>query len=97
MFQLTIEVSWLDLLKLVVWWATMAMSYYAGRSRGFEEVPKKCKGEFTSQVSELKFFMAKKEGKVLHTQSSCRYLVNREILAMDWCCSCGSGKGSKMT
>ena len=96
MFQFTIEVRWLDLFKLVVWWATMAMSSYAGRSRGFEEVPKKCKGEFTPQVSEVKVFMAKKGGKVLHTQSSCRYLVEREFLAIDWCCSCGSGRGSKM-
>ena len=96
MFQFTIEVSWLDLFKLVVWWATMAMSYYAGRSRGYEEVPKKRKGEFIPQVSEVKVFMAKKGGKVIHTQSSCRYLAEREILAIDWCCSCGSGKGSKM-
>ena len=97
MFQFTIEVRWLDLFKLVVWWATMAMSYYAGRSRGFEEVPKKCKGEFTPQVSEVTAFMAKKGGKVLHPQSSCRYLVGRETLAIDWCCTCGPGKSSKMT
>ena len=95
MFQFTIEVSCLDLFKLVIWWATMAMSYYAGRTRGYEEVPQKCKGEFIPRKSEIKVFMAKKGGKVLHTQSSCRYLVEREILAIDWCCSCGSAKSSK--
>ena len=96
MFQLAIEVSWLDLFKVVVWWATMAMSYYAGRTRGFEEVQPKCKDEFISRKSEIKVFMAKKGGKVLHAQSSCRYLKDRETLAIDWCCGCGSGNDSKM-
>ena len=97
MFQLTIEVNWIDLFKLVVWWATMAMSYYAGRSRGYEEVPQKCNDKFAPQQSEVKVFMAKKGGKVLHTHSSCRYLVDRDSIAIDWCSSCGSGKGNKMT
>ena len=102
--QFIVEVSWLDLFKLMVWWATMAMSYYAGRSRGYQEVPagpKEPKVDFTPQVSEVKerlphVYMSKKEGKVLHIDISCRYLVGRENLAMNWCSTCGSAKTSKM-
>ena len=102
--QFIVEVSWLDLLKLGLWLFTMAMSFHVGRSHGYEKVPagpKESKVDFTPQVSEVKeklphVFMAKKEGKVLHIDSSCRYLVNREILAMSWCSICGPAKSSKM-
>ena len=102
--QFIVEVSWLDLFKLIVWWATMAMSYYAGRSRGYQEVPagpKESKVDFTPQVSEVseklpQVIMTKKEGKVLHFDSSCRHLVGREIQAMNWCSTCGSAKTSKV-
>ena len=102
--QFIVEVSWMDLFKLIVWWATMAMSYYAGRSRGYQEVPagpKESKVDFTPQVSEVseklpQVIMTKKEGKVLHFDSSCRHLVGREIQAMNWCSTCGSAKTSKV-
>ena len=102
--QFIVEVSWLDLFKLIVWWATMAMSYYAGRSRGYQEVPagqKKSKVDFAPQVAEVSeklphVFMTKKEGKVLHLDSSCRHLVARETQAMNWCSTCGSAKTSKV-
>jgi len=84
----------------------MAMSFHVGRSRGYQKVPagpKESKVDFTPQVSEVKeklpqVFMAKKGGKVLHIQSSCRYLVERELFAMDWSSSCmsGSAKSSKI-
>ena len=102
--QFIVEVSWLDIFKLIVWWVTMAMSYYAGRSRGYQEVPagqKKSKVDFAPQVAEVSeklphVFMTKKEGKVLHLDSSCRHLVARETQAMNWCSTCGSAKTSKV-
>ena len=104
--QFTVEVSWLDLFKLGLWWLTMAMSFYIGRSRGYPKVPvgpAESKVDFAPQVPEVKeklpeVFMAKKCGKVLHTQNSCRYLAEREVLAMDWCSRCMScsAKSSKI-
>ena len=46
-------------------------------ARGQGEVPPSVHGQ-------------KKCGKVLHTESSCRYLAEREALAMDWCSRCMS-------
>ena len=100
--QFTVEVSWLDLFKLGLWWLTMAMSFHIGRSRGCPKVPAG-PAESKVQVPEVKekfpqVFMAKKCGKVLHAQSSCTYLAQREPLAMDWCsrCTSCSAKSSKI-
>ena len=56
---------------------------------------------FAPQVAEVSeklphVFMTKKEGKVLHLDSSCRHLVARETQAMNWCSTCGSAKTSKV-
>jgi len=96
--QFTVEVSWLDLFKLCLWWLTMAMSFHMGRSRGFPKVPAgpaESKVGLAPQVPEVKVkfpqvFMAKKCGKVLHTEDSCTYLIEREHLAMNWCTRCTS-------
>jgi hypothetical protein len=96
--QFTVEVSWLDLFKLGLWWLTMAMSFHIGRSRGYPKVPAgpaESKVDFAPQVPEFKekfpqVFMAKKCGKVLHTEDSCRYSAERDSLAMNWCSRCMS-------
>ena len=61
--QFTVEVSWLDLFKLCLWWLTMAMSFHIGRSRGYPKVPAG-PAESKVQVPEVKekfpqVFMAK--------------------------------------
>ena len=97
--KLTVEVSWLDLFRLGLWWITIAMSFHLGRTR-FESQPKQTNSHQASEVNEKlpQVFMAKKGGKVLHIQSSCRHLVERELLAIDWCSTCvsGSAKSSKI-
>jgi len=64
---------------------------------GTRKFRKSARASSPPQVSEVIAFMAKKAGKVVHTSSSRRYLVGREFQTLDWCSSCGSGKGNKMT
>ena len=55
--QFTVEVSWLGLFKLGLWWLTMAMSFHMGRSRGSPKVlagPAESKVDLAPQVPEVK-------------------------------------------
>jgi hypothetical protein len=107
--QFSIEVSWVEVFKLLLWWLTILWSFHLGRVHGYQKIPE---GPKDSKVDEVKdvppqvdevnevlpeVFMAK-QGKALHTTSSCRYLKPDQLVHMSWCTSCTKhwGKRSKM-
>ena len=97
--QFSMEVSWVELFKLVLWWATIFASFHVGRSHGYQKIPEGPKDSKVDelkavppQVSEVKdglpqVFMCK-NGKLLHIQGSCRYQNEVDVVAMNWCSTC---------
>ena len=91
--QFSIEVSWVELFKLVLWWVTILLSFHVGRVRGkIPEGQKESKVDEVTDVSPQMYevpqaFMARK-GLVLHSTKTCSYLNELDLVAMSWCASC---------
>ena len=97
--QFSVELSWWELLKLVLWWASILVSFHFGRFHGFQKVPEGHKESKVDEVNDVspqvykvkdalpQVFMTRK-GTVLHSTSSCSYLDGPDTVAMNWCTSC---------
>ena len=94
--QFSVELSWWELLKLVLWWASILVSFHFGRFHGFHKVSEGHKESKVEEVNDVhpqvkdvlpQVFMTRK-GTVLHITSSCSYLDGPDTVAMNWCTSC---------
>ena len=97
--QFSMEVSWVELFKLVLWWVTILGSFHVGRVHGYQKIPEGQKESKVDEVTDVppqvyevkdvppQVFMARK-GKVLHIRSTCSYLNEFDLVAMNWCTSC---------